>query len=142
MELTISDFVVHKLATPGDHIFLIGTTDFGDGPEKVQVFFLNRLEEKKVFANAELTLSGELIHSDHTIQLLNCSVTNVRLLTEISLDTLSIKDRLNASGLIHEFREVYRNDKYRALEILKVLGVSEKFAEEMLIKNTFMLPFI
>jgi hypothetical protein len=142
MKLSISEFEIKKLDGIGDHIYLVGKAHDGSNPRSVEVFFLNRMEEKKVFANAELTLVGEWVQSENQNQLLNASILHVRLLTDIALDSLSIKDRLNATGLIHEFRDVYKKDKYRALEILKILGVSEKFAEEMLIKNTFMLPFI
>ena len=142
MQLVISDFKIKKLDTSGDHIYLEGKASIGNQDEFLQIFFLNKMEEKKVFANSEITLRGELVQTTSPKQLLDSTINNVQLLTEISLESLSIKDRLNASGLIHEFREVYRKDKHRALEILKVLGVNQKFAEEMLVKNTFMLPFI
>ena len=140
--MIISDFTVKKIDSLGDHIYLQGKIVLDKKTEELSIFFLNKLEEKKVFNSAKLTVSGDFVASTHPKQLLNSVIDNVQLLTDVPLESLSLKDRLNASGLIHEFRSVYRKDKHRALEILKVLGVSEKFAEEMLIKNKFMLPFI
>ncbi len=130
------------MPSAGQHIYLSGyaTTDLGK--EHLSVFFRDRLEEKKVFEPAELTLSGDLVRSDAGTHLVNTHILYVRLLTDIPLDGLTIKDRLNASGLIHEFRDIYRKDKIRAMEILKVLGVSEKMAEEILLRNSYVLPFI
>jgi hypothetical protein len=142
MKLKISDFEIKKIPDVSDHIYLLARAVVEEEMSEVEVFFQNKLEEKRVFANAELTVVGEWVRSEMRNQLVNSTIQKVRLLTEINLSQLSIKERLNASGLIHEFRDVYKKDKYRALEILKVLGVSAKFAEEMLIKNTYMLPFI
>jgi len=142
MEVKISDFEVKKMKGSGQHLYLSGTVHSPAGTEEMDIYFRDRLEEKKVFSPAELTLSGERIQSDTGILFINAAVVHVRLQCEVPLADLTIKDRLNASGLIHEFRVVYRRDKIRAVEILKVLGVSEKMAEEILLRNSYILPFI
>jgi len=140
MQLIITDFKVKNMS--GQHVYLAGSIHTDKGIEQVEVFFRDRLEEKKVFERAELTLSCDLVRSDAGTHLVNAHILKVRLITDVPLDGLTIKDRLYATGLIHEFREIYRKDKIRAMEMLKVLGVSDKMAEEILLRNSYALPFI
>lgn len=137
--LITTQYSIQKLPADGGHIFL--RAQFPD-KGAAEVFFRDRLEEKKVFDRAEMTLQGEWIPADGGNHLIHTHVVRVHLLTDIPLQDLSIKDRLHASGLIHEFRDIFRKDKMRAMEILKVLGVPEKFAEEILLRNSYVLPFI
>ena len=142
MQVTIKDFEVKKMQGIGDHLYLLGTLNTSEGLKRIEVYFKDKLEEKKVFTSAELTLRGDLVQTEAGTHLINASVLGARLLCEVPLADLTIKDRLNASGLIHEFRLVYRKDKIRAVEILKVLGVSEKMAEEILLRNSYILPCV
>jgi hypothetical protein len=142
MQLIISDFEVKKMSSTSQHIYLSGNAETDLGLEHVAVFFQDRMQEKKVFESAILTIRGDLVRTDAGTHLVNSRIEHVQLLADIPLEGLTIKDRMNASGLIHEFREIYRKDKIRAMEILKVLGVSEKMAEEILLRNSFVLPFI
>ena len=98
------------------------------------------MEEKKFFQNAIIVLNGEIIEADGGTSLINSEVVEVMLDLEIPIDNMTIKDRLNASGLIHEFKLVFRKDKIRVREILKVLGVSESYTEEILLRNSYVLP--
>lgn len=142
MRLQITDYQAKTLKANGDHLYLKAIATFGGVKKRVEIFFRDRLEEKKIFENAEILLNGELVEADGGSSIVNAEIISVKLKTELPLENLSIKDRLNASGLIHEFREVYRRDKIRAREILKVVGVSEEYAEEILLRNSYILPFI
>lgn len=142
MKLKVSEFEIKKLEADGNHIYLKGTAEYQGLKRQVEIFFRDILEEKKVFKEAEMTLNGELIEADGGTSFLNTEVIHATLKTDFPLDGLSIKDRLNATGLIHEFRDIFRKDKIRAREILKVVGVSEDYAEEILLRNSYILPFI
>lgn len=142
MRLTIDDYKLKKLPGEGDHVFLKANAQVKGRKIALEIFFRDRLEEKKIFKNAEILLNGEFIEADGGASFLNAEVIRVKLKTELPLDDMSIKDRLNASGLIHEFKAVFRRDKIRAREILKVLGVSEEYAEEILLRNSYILPFL
>lgn len=142
MRLKITEFQTKTLNASGDHVYLKAVATIGGGKRHVEIFFRDRLEEKKIFENAEIILNGELIEADGGSSIVNAEIVSVKIKTDIPLEKLSIKDRLNASGLIHEFRDVYRKDKIRAREILKVIGVSEEYAEEILLRNSYILPFI
>ncbi len=142
MRLKITEFQTKTLNASGDHIYLKAVATIRGGKRHVEIFLRDRLEEKKIFENAEILLNGDLIEADGGSSIVNAEIVSVHLKTDIPLEDLSIKDRLNASGLIHEFRDVYRKDKIRAREILKVIGVSEEYAEEILLRNSYILPFI
>lgn len=142
MRLRISDFQTKDLNASGDHVYLRAIVLVNGSKRHLDIFFRDRLEEKKVFENAEILLNGELVEADGGSSIVNAEIVDVKLKTDMPLENLSIKDRLNASGLIHEFREVHRKDKIRAREILKVVGVSEEYAEEILLRNSYILPFI
>lgn len=139
MKINIQEFSVHHLDSPGSHKYLKGKTEAG---EKVHVFFRDPIEERRIFENADLTITGEEVRAEDGLHLLNAKVEEIRLHADMPLEVLSIKDRLFATGLITEFREVHKKDKYRAREILKALGVSESYAEEILISRKNLLPFV
>ncbi len=140
MRIKISDYQLKKLEAPGSHTFIKGKVSLNGKIRSIEIFFRDRLEEKKLFEEATITIDGELVEADGGLNMVEASVANVELKLEIPLDSLSIKDRLNASGLIHEFKEIFRRDKIRAREILMVLGVSEEYAEEILLRNSYILP--
>lgn len=140
MQLKIKEYQIKTLEAQGSHVFIKGRVLIDDRIREIEVFFRDRLEEKKLFDDAEITLSGELVEADGVLSMVDAQVVGVRLLMELPLESLNIKDRLNATGLIHEFKQVFRRDKIRAKEILKVLGVKEEYAEEILLRNSYILP--
>lgn len=140
MRIKISDYQLKKLEALGSHTFIKGKVSLNGKIRSIEIFFRDRLEEKKLFEEAIITIDGDLVEADGGLNMVEASVANVELKLEIPLDSLSIKDRLNATGLIHEFKEIFRRDKIRAREILMVLGVSEEYAEEILLRNSYILP--
>ncbi len=140
MRIKISDYQLKKLEAQGSHTFIKGKVSLNGNIRSIEIFFRDRLQEKKLFEEATITIDGELVEADGCLSMVEASVAHVELLMEIPLDSLSIKDRLNATGLIHEFKEIFRRDKIRAREILMVLGVSEDYAEEILLRNSYILP--
>ena len=141
MELEIRDFEVKNLEAEGAHIYLKAKVEINGIQQSIEVFFRDLSQEKKIFNEATMLIEGDLIEADGGTSLLNTQVKSVKLDVELPLDQMSIKDRLYATGLIHEFRKVYRRDKIRAREILKALGLSEEYAEEILLSRKFILPF-
>lgn len=140
MRIKISDYQLKRLEALGSHTFIKGKVAIEGKNRSIEIFFRDKLEEKKLFEEAEITIDGELVDADGGLNMVEARVVNVKLLMEIPLDSLNIKDRLNATGLIHEFKEIFRRDKIRAKEILMVLGVSEEYAEEILLRNSYILP--
>lgn len=140
MRIQISDYQLKKLDAQGSHSYIKGVISLDGKTSPIEIFFRDRLEEKKLFEEAIITVDGELVESDGGLEMVDSRVIHVELCLEIPLDSLSIKDRLNATGLIHEFKEIFRRDKIRAKEILMVLGVSEKYSEDILLRNSYILP--
>jgi hypothetical protein len=138
LEIRIRSFRLKTLDTAGGHQYL----EAEYRGRRLTIFFKDRREEKRIFSNADLTIIGEAIEAEDGLHLLEASVTEISLHCDIPLEPLSIKDRLYATGLINEFKDVHKKDKYRALEILKALGVSESYAEDLLISRKNVLPFI
>ena len=132
------------MESDGGHKYITGTMIIKGVKNKVHVFFDNTLEEKKLFENCEIVLEGELVASDSSSphHLLQAKVMSIKMNCDLPLENLTIKDRLMATGLIHEFSTCFRRDKIRAREILKVLSVSESYAEEILLRNSYILPFV
>ncbi|MEQ9229933.1 MAG: hypothetical protein RIF46_04570 [Cyclobacteriaceae bacterium] len=147
MHIQISDYQLKKLDAQGSHSYIKGVISLDGKTSPIEIFFRDRLEEKKLFEEAIITVDGELVESDGGLvesdgglEMVDSRVIHVELCLEIPLDSLSVKDRLNATGLIHEFKEIFRRDKIRAKEILMVLGVSEKYSEDILLRNSYILP--
>ena len=117
---------------------------FESTQKQVYVFFENTTEEKKLFENCTIQLDGDFIESSTAAphHLVQASVVTNKLNDDLPLENLTIHERLMATGLIHEFKKCFRKDKMRAREILKVLGVSEEYAEEILLRNSYILPFV
>lgn len=141
MKIEIREFEIKKLDAAGDHLYLKSFTEIDGTSRKIEIFFRDRLEEKKIFINSLMTIQGDLVDADGGMSLINSRVVNVKFDQDFPLEDLSIKDRLLATGLIHEFHEVFRRDKIRAREILKVLGVEGAYAEEILLSRKFILLF-
>ena len=142
MKLHISSIQIRELQGIGDHIYIKGVTVIDDVQQPVDVFFRDKKEEKKVFENSTTLVSGELIAADGGHAVLNARILEVKLTVELPLEDMTIKDRLYATGLIHEFKDIYRKDKIRAVEILKVLGVRQEYAEDLLLRTKQVLPFL
>ena len=141
MEVEIREFDIKNLEAEGEHVYIKAKVEINGRKQTVDVFFRDVLQEKKIFLDSKMRLEGDLIEADGGASILNARVLSIELDVELPLDQMTIKDRLNATGLIHEFRMVYRRDKIRAREILKVLGVSEEYAEDILLSRKFILPF-
>ena len=151
MQLSFTEYELKKIPQtgrgrhlPDGHTFLSGTFEKEGEKNKVLVYFESITEEKKLFNNCELLLEGDFIEGDTTTPpcMVLTRVLSARLNEDLPLADLSIHDRLMATGLIHEFKQCFRRDKIRAREILKILGVSENYAEEILLRNSYILPFV
>ena len=142
MDLILKKYDIISTDIDGGHKYLLSNSP-EDPTIDLEVYFESSFEEKKLFANAELTLFGELLtKSPEKHYLMNTIIKSVKIISDIPLEQLTIKDRLNATGLIHEFSKCFRKDKFRAMEILKAVGVSESYAEEILLRNSYILPFV
>ena len=142
MDLILKKYDIISTDIDGGHKYLISTSPVNSAAD-LEVYFESAFEEKKLFTNAEISLSGELLtKSSEKHYLMNTIIRSVKIISDIPLDQLTIKDRLNATGLIHEFSKCFRKDKFRAMEILKAVGVSESYAEEILLRNSYILPFV
>ncbi|MCP4457055.1 MAG: hypothetical protein GY816_03355 [Cytophagales bacterium] len=126
------------------HKYLVSDMDFNGAQEELYVFLRDTIEEKKLFDNCSIELEGEFIESSATSphHLVQASVVSVKLNDDLPLENMTIHERLMATGLIHEFKKCFRKDKIRAREILKVLGVSEEYAKEILLRNSYILRFV
>ncbi len=151
MRLILTDYELKKIPTNGKgkkagdgHRYLLGSTIINNVESEILVYCENSMEEKKLFNKCTIELEGDLIESksESPHNLVQAKIFSVRLNNDLPHDNLSIHDRLMATGLIHEFKECYRKDKIRAREILKLLGVSEEYAEDVLLKKSNILPFI
>jgi len=144
MVLHLTEYQIKQMEADGVHLYLSGVMDWDGNKKRIEVFFENSYEEKKIFNNAEIAVDGDLVESSssESYHLVQSRVVSVKLITDFPIENLTIHDRLMATGLIHEFKKVFRRDKIRAREILKALGVSEEYAEEILLRNSYILPFV